>query len=86
MSYGPILDEIHRIRDAHAKKFNYDLGAIYRDLKEREKASGHKYVSWPPQLLKDEQLTPSPAKTKAKTVRRGKLAGAGAASKRKRSA
>ena len=39
----PIVDEIHRIRDAHAARFNYDLDAIYQDIKMREKESGLKF-------------------------------------------
>ena len=41
----PIVDEVRRIRDAHAARFNYDLDAIFRDIKEREKKAGHKFVS-----------------------------------------
>lgn len=33
----PIVDEIRKYREAHAARFNYDLDAIYRDIKEREK-------------------------------------------------
>ena len=44
----PIVDEVRRIRDAHAARFNYDLDAIYRDIKEQEKASGRKFVSFAP--------------------------------------
>ncbi|MBI2534331.1 MAG: hypothetical protein HYW03_19260, partial [Deltaproteobacteria bacterium] len=32
----PILEELHRVRDEYASRFNYDLKAIYRDLKKRE--------------------------------------------------
>ncbi len=42
----PIVDEVRRIRDAHAAKFNYDPKAIFRDIKEQEKRSGRKYVSF----------------------------------------
>ena len=42
----PIVDEVRRIRDAHAAKFNYDLKAIFRDIKEQEKLSGRTYVSF----------------------------------------
>ena len=42
----PIVDEVRRIRDAHAAKFNYDLKAIFRDIKEQERRSGRKYVSF----------------------------------------
>lgn len=42
----PIVDEVRRIRDAHAARFNYDPKAIFRDIKEQEKRSGRKYVSF----------------------------------------
>lgn len=38
MKDDPIVREVRRIRDAHAAKFDYDLDAIYADLKEREAA------------------------------------------------
>ena len=40
----PIVDEVRRIRDAHAARFNYDLDAIFRDIKEREKQAGHQFI------------------------------------------
>ena len=40
----PIVDEVRRIRDAHAARFNYDLDAIFQDIKEREKKSGLVFV------------------------------------------
>jgi hypothetical protein len=33
----PIVEEIRAVREAHAKKFNYDLDAIFNDFKEYEK-------------------------------------------------
>ena len=42
----PIVDEVRRAREAYAARFNYDLQAIYRDLKEQEKRSGRKFVSF----------------------------------------
>ena len=44
----PIVDEVRRIRDAHAAMFNYDLDAIFQDIKEQEKKSGLKFVTYPP--------------------------------------
>lgn len=32
----PIVERIHRYREAYAKKFNYDVWAIYEDLKVKE--------------------------------------------------
>ena len=40
----PIVEEVLRARDAYAAGFNYDLRAIYRDLKEKERRSGRKVV------------------------------------------
>jgi hypothetical protein len=47
----PIVEEVRLARDAHAAKFNYDLQAIYRDLKEQEKQSGRTFVSYPPKRI-----------------------------------
>jgi hypothetical protein len=33
----PIVEKLHRYREAHAKKFNYDLNAIYEDMKIKQK-------------------------------------------------
>ncbi len=32
----PIVADVRRARDEYAARFDYDLHAIYRDLKERE--------------------------------------------------
>lgn len=40
----PIVEEVRRVRDAHAARFNYDLDAIFQDIKERENKSGLKFV------------------------------------------
>ena len=48
----PIVAEVRKIREAHAAKFNYDLRAIYQDLKEQEKRSGRTFVSYPPRRCK----------------------------------
>jgi len=44
----PIVTEVRNVRARHVAKFNYDLEAIYRDLKEMEKKGGRSYVSYPP--------------------------------------
>ncbi|TVR56726.1 MAG: hypothetical protein EA420_19910 [Candidatus Competibacteraceae bacterium] len=40
----PIVEEIRRIRDEHAKKFNYDLRAICEDFKQHQRHCGHPLV------------------------------------------
>ena len=42
-----IVEEVRKIRMGHAEKFEYDLDAIYRDLKKKEKRSKRKVVSLP---------------------------------------
>jgi len=44
----PIVEEVRRARDAHAKKFNYDLDAIVEDLQRCAKEFGLATVSLPP--------------------------------------
>jgi hypothetical protein len=44
----PIVDEVRRVRDAHAARFNYDLDAIFQDIKEQEAKSGRRFVSFSP--------------------------------------
>ena len=51
----PIVDEVRRVRDAHAAMFNYDLDAIFQDIKEQEKKSGLKFVSYPPRRTEPKQ-------------------------------
>ena len=52
MQNDPIVDEVRKVRDAHAAKFNYDLDAIYRDLKAQELAGGRRFVRFPPRACK----------------------------------
>ncbi len=42
----PVIAELHRIKDEHAKKFKYDVRAMMADLRERQKTSGRTYVSF----------------------------------------
>ena len=55
----PIVDEVGRVREAHAARFNYDLDAIFRDIKDQEKKSGRKLVSFaPPEVAPTQALQP----------------------------
>jgi hypothetical protein len=44
----PIVDEVRKIREEHAARFNYDLERIFQDLKEQERQSGREVVSLAP--------------------------------------
>lgn len=45
----PVNEEIHKHREEHARKFNFDLAAIRRDLKERSR--NVKVVRLPPKRI-----------------------------------
>jgi len=55
----PIVAEVRKVREEHSTKFNYDLLAIYRDLKEQEKRSGRTFVSYPSRPCKSVNKAPS---------------------------
>lgn len=40
-----IVEEIHQIREEYAKSFNYDLDAIFADLRKKEAESGREVVT-----------------------------------------
>lgn len=44
MSENPIIDEIRKIRESYLQQFNYDMDAIYHDLKEKERQNGRVVV------------------------------------------
>jgi len=48
MKPDPIVEEVRKARQAHAAKFNYDIEAIFADLKQKEKTCGHRVVSRSP--------------------------------------
>ena len=79
MTPDPIVDEIHRIREAHAAKFNFDLRAIFLDLQERQSHSGRKYVSFDPQKCvatmprEPADVVPSETEAATQTVRAERL-------------
>ena len=44
----PIVEEVRRIRQEYAKKFDYDVRAIAADLRKREQQHPERLVSFPP--------------------------------------
>jgi hypothetical protein len=55
-----IVEEVRAIREAYAARFQYDLQAIYRDLKAQECQHGWQTVSFPPRLAKPVERTVRP--------------------------
>lgn len=53
MFNDPIIDEIHKYREEHAAKFNYDIKKIVEHYKERQKKSGRKIVNF---IKKSDQI------------------------------
>lgn len=42
----PIVEQIHKIREKHAAKFNYDVRAIVKEYQKLQKQSGKPIVSF----------------------------------------
>ena len=49
----PIVEEVRKARDEHARKFNYDLTAICRDIQDRQTRCGHRLVRFGPKKLSE---------------------------------
>jgi hypothetical protein len=45
MYQDPIVEEIHRIREAYSRSFNHDLNALFADLQKQQAQSGRKVVN-----------------------------------------
>ena len=60
MNEDPIVQEIRRIRQEHAARFDYDLQAIFADLKQTEEARSQQQspLLSPPE---PSEIAPSPA-------------------------
>lgn len=43
----PIIAELRAIRQEYAARFNYDVDAMFRDIRARQEASGREYVRLP---------------------------------------
>jgi len=48
MWHDPIVEELHKIREEYARKFNFDISAICKDIQEKQVESGREVVSFPP--------------------------------------
>ena len=46
-STDPIISEVRAVRDAHAARFDYDVAAIFQDIRAMQEASGREYVRYP---------------------------------------
>ena len=69
MKDDPIVEEIRKIRHAHAEKFNNDVAAIFEDYRRIAKESGRQDVTYPPRRPEPPAKASAP---KAKRKRRAK--------------
>ena len=53
METDPIVEEIRRNRDEYARKFNYNIRAICRDIREKQMKSGRQVVKLQPRPGKE---------------------------------
>ena len=44
----PIVQDVRKVREEHAARFNFNLQAIADDLKKQQERGGVKFVSLPP--------------------------------------
>ncbi len=59
MKEDPIVEEVRQYREQHAAQFDYDLHAIYQDIKEQEYRSKKVFTSYPAKHL---EVAPHPDK------------------------
>lgn len=51
MDDDPIIAELRKIRDDHAREFNYDIKAIVEDLQKKEQEHTDKLVTREPRRI-----------------------------------
>ncbi len=52
-STDPIISEVRAVRDAHAARLDYNMAAIFRDIRAMQEASGREYVRYPARQVVD---------------------------------
>ncbi len=57
MYKNKILEEIHKYREEYAKSFDYNLNAMFRDLRKKQNAHSHKVVKLPIKRKPNQSLT-----------------------------
>lgn len=63
MINDPIVNEVRRVRDELARKFNYDVDAIFEDLREKQKKYTGRIVY--PEKRSTYEQTASPSQASA---------------------
>ena len=55
MPQDGIIQEIRKYRDEYARKFDYDIDAMGRDIRKRQTRSGRKVVKRSPKPVRESQ-------------------------------
>ena len=58
MAEDPIVSEVRRIRDQLARQYNFDLKAIFADLRERQSSLGSRLVRRPRKAKAEQAAAP----------------------------
>lgn len=61
----PIVEEVRRIREEHAAQFDFDIDAIFADLKLLEAESERPHVSFGPRRIEKPAPSAGPVPTTA---------------------
>jgi hypothetical protein len=48
MARDPIIEDLHKVREAYAERFGNDLRAISADARRKQGSRGHRVVPVPP--------------------------------------
>ncbi len=54
-----ILEELHRIREEHAKSFNYNFKEIFADWQKKQATNGRELVSLQTKFISNNMLEPT---------------------------
>ncbi len=55
----PIVDEVRKTRERLSKKHNYEIGAIFEDLRKRQRTLGKRLVHRKRKEIIDQAFTPN---------------------------
>jgi hypothetical protein len=56
MWQDPIVDQVRKVRQEHARKYGFDLRAIYDALKQQEETGHHERASFAPKRIPREDI------------------------------
>jgi hypothetical protein len=59
MKQDNIIEELHRFREEYARKFDFDIDAICKDIQKKQASSGREIVSFPPRKPKQQNIQKS---------------------------